>query len=162
MTVAEFKRWYQSFPEILVGDFPMLHNRGELMLYSPDKIDGHFISIERDGTLRLGEFQGNINNIGDAVFMPIFKKKFNSFNEAVTRVVEFTDLELMDSQKRVLQIVEGKVVPNTKPFENFPESNCYECRHPNGGPSHNGSSRCRSFSIASGGHRAHCSCDTCY
>lgn len=28
--------------------------------------------------------------------------------------------------------------------------------------SHNGSPRCRSGSIASGGHRAHCTCDTCF
>lgn len=30
------------------------------------------------------------------------------------------------------------------------------------GPSHNGSRRCESGSIASGGNRAHCSCDTCF
>lgn len=30
------------------------------------------------------------------------------------------------------------------------------------GPSHNGSTRCESFSIASGGHREHCTCDVCF
>lgn len=30
------------------------------------------------------------------------------------------------------------------------------------GPSHNGSPRCESGSIASGGTRAHCTCDTCF
>ena len=30
------------------------------------------------------------------------------------------------------------------------------------GPSHNGSSLCRSGSIASGGNRAHCTCDACF
>jgi hypothetical protein len=30
------------------------------------------------------------------------------------------------------------------------------------GPSHNGSPLCRSGSIASGGTRAHCTCDTCF
>jgi hypothetical protein len=30
------------------------------------------------------------------------------------------------------------------------------------GPSHNGSARCRSGSIASGGSRAHCSCSVCW
>jgi hypothetical protein len=29
-------------------------------------------------------------------------------------------------------------------------------------PSHEGSARCESGSIASGGKRAHCSCDTCF
>lgn len=29
-------------------------------------------------------------------------------------------------------------------------------------PSHEGSKRCQSGSIASGGHRSHCSCDTCF
>lgn len=30
------------------------------------------------------------------------------------------------------------------------------------GPSHSGSPSCESGSLASGGHRAHCSCDTCF
>lgn len=30
------------------------------------------------------------------------------------------------------------------------------------GPSHNGSINCSSGSIASGGRRAHCACDTCF
>ncbi len=30
------------------------------------------------------------------------------------------------------------------------------------GPSHDGSPLCRCGSLASGGHRAHCSCDTCF
>lgn len=30
------------------------------------------------------------------------------------------------------------------------------------GPSHNGSKRCESGSIASGGQNAHCTCDTCF
>jgi hypothetical protein len=30
------------------------------------------------------------------------------------------------------------------------------------GPSHNGSPRCQSGSIASGGTKSHCSCDTCF
>ena len=29
-------------------------------------------------------------------------------------------------------------------------------------PSHQGSPRCQSSSIASGGHRSHCTCDTCW
>ncbi len=29
-------------------------------------------------------------------------------------------------------------------------------------PSHNGSKSCKSGSIASGGFRAHCTCDTCF
>lgn len=29
-------------------------------------------------------------------------------------------------------------------------------------PTHSGSSRCKSGSIASGGNKAHCSCDTCF
>ena len=30
------------------------------------------------------------------------------------------------------------------------------------GPSHAGSARCKSGSIASGGNRSHCTCDTCF
>ncbi len=41
---------------------------------------------------------------------------------------------------------------------------CEEIRteHKGFGPSHNGSPRCESGSIASGGQNAHCSCDTCF
>lgn len=43
----------------------------------------------------------------------------------------------------------------------YDPENCKECSW---GKlvSHNGSPRCRSGSIASGGTRAHCTCDTCY
>jgi len=41
---------------------------------------------------------------------------------------------------------------------------CEECRRIGSGfgPRHNGSRHCESGSIASGGDRAHCTCDTCF
>jgi hypothetical protein len=39
---------------------------------------------------------------------------------------------------------------------------CQEIAKTGFGPSHNGSSRCQSGSIASGGTHAHCACDTCF
>ncbi len=40
---------------------------------------------------------------------------------------------------------------------------CSTCvKYAGQGPSHNGSRNCSSGSIASGGTRAHCSCDCCY
>lgn len=41
---------------------------------------------------------------------------------------------------------------------------CEKCRRFNkfGGPSHDGSAACQSGSIASGGTRAHCSCEACW
>lgn len=45
------------------------------------------------------------------------------------------------------------------------EPECGFCRaHPPGSfaPSHDGSTRCESGSLASGGRRSHCSCDTCF
>ncbi len=47
----------------------------------------------------------------------------------------------------------------------FEEKDCKECRAlliEGFGPSHSGSARCQSGSLASGGHRAHCTCDTCF
>ena len=41
-----------------------------------------------------------------------------------------------------------------------PAKHCDGCRE--GGPSHYGSARCESGSLASGGTRAHCSCDRCF
>jgi len=42
------------------------------------------------------------------------------------------------------------------------KAECPTCKRGGPGPSHEGSPHCRSGSLASGGHRAHCSCDTCY
>ena len=47
-----------------------------------------------------------------------------------------------------------------------PPADCKECQeitnHGGFGPSHNGARSCESGSIASGGNRAHCTCDTCF
>ena len=44
----------------------------------------------------------------------------------------------------------------------FPRTkDCDGCRR-EAGPSHDGSKNCKSGSIASGGTKAHCSCDTCF
>ena len=45
------------------------------------------------------------------------------------------------------------------------KADCGTCRavkEEHFGPSHNGSLRCESGSIASGGTRAHCTCSTCF
>lgn len=47
------------------------------------------------------------------------------------------------------------------------DNGCHYCaeireKHKGFGPSHNGSRSCRSGSIASGGNRSHCTCDTCF
>ena len=39
---------------------------------------------------------------------------------------------------------------------------CPSCTDPGFAPSHNGSPRCESGSIASGGRNAHCACDVCF
>ena len=39
---------------------------------------------------------------------------------------------------------------------------CSTCKREGMKPSHFGSARCESGSIASGGNRAHCTCDTCF
>lgn len=41
-------------------------------------------------------------------------------------------------------------------------ANCTECALPGMKPSHDGSKGCASGSIASGGTRAHCTCDVCF
>lgn len=42
------------------------------------------------------------------------------------------------------------------------DGDCPTCFRGGFAPSHDGSSRCESGSIASGGSRAHCSCDVCF
>jgi hypothetical protein len=39
---------------------------------------------------------------------------------------------------------------------------CRRCRDPTDPTSHMGSASCRSRSLASGGSRSHCTCDTCF
>jgi len=39
---------------------------------------------------------------------------------------------------------------------------CPTCQKQEFGPSHDGSSRCESGSVASGGNKSHCSCDVCF
>jgi hypothetical protein len=61
----------------------------------------------------------------------------------------------------------GYEAPDPERFnaETYPE--CPTCelirtKHGGCGPSHNGSPRCESGSIASGGTRAHCTCSRCF
>jgi hypothetical protein len=58
---------------------------------------------------------------------------------------------------------ESRKVADAKKAEHEKEkSNCQTCKRGGPGPEHDGSPLCRSGSIASGGKKAHCSCDTCY
>jgi hypothetical protein len=63
-------------------------------------------------------------------------------------------------------MVDGRMVPRTaaqiEALRIEHAKDCPRCVKSNGGPDFAGSPRCKSFSIASGGHRDHCSCDTCY
>jgi len=52
--------------------------------------------------------------------------------------------------------------PHVMPLSIAPKV-CRICADPRSfKPSHDGSKRCESGSIASGGNRSHCSCDTCF
>ena len=44
----------------------------------------------------------------------------------------------------------------------FGKKECEGCKEQGMFPSHNGSAMCQSGSIASGGHKAHCTCDVCF
>lgn len=44
----------------------------------------------------------------------------------------------------------------------FGKQECEGCKREGMYPSHNGSSMCKSGSIASGGKKAHCTCDVCF
>ncbi len=63
----------------------------------------------------------------------------------------------MESE-RVRLVGEGaKAQPKARPCKM-----CEAVKAEGLGPSHNGSRSCRSGSIASGGDRAHCTCDACF
>ncbi len=61
-------------------------------------------------------------------------------------------------------VIEPTPEPAPKPRLKYPDCpSCVNYAASDGyGPSHEGSIRCESKSIASGGSRAHCSCDTCW
>lgn len=44
----------------------------------------------------------------------------------------------------------------------YGKQECEGCKREGMYPSHNGSSMCKSGSIASGGNKAHCTCDVCF
>jgi len=44
----------------------------------------------------------------------------------------------------------------------FGKKECEGCKEQGMYPSHNGSAMCQSGSIASGGKKAHCTCDACF
>ena len=47
------------------------------------------------------------------------------------------------------------------PLKDLQRQGCGSCGE-YGAPSHNGSKSCESGSIASGGNKSHCTCDTCF
>ena len=59
-------------------------------------------------------------------------------------------------------VYEEETVDSPPAFRNLAPGQCQSCDTRNGGPSHFGSPRCQSGSLASGGNRSHCSCDGCY
>lgn len=81
-----------------------------------------------------------------------------------SRIKHFNECSLAPPQHErkamVLAIYEqaGVVVPDCigcAPFYDSPEGTAHA-------PSHRGSRRCKSGSLASGGTHAHCTCDTCF
>lgn len=66
-----------------------------------------------------------------------------------------------------LQMIPLEPEPGLAPELEGPTPDCETCRqirevYEGYGPSHDGSSRCRCGSIASGGTKAHCTCRACF
>lgn len=65
-----------------------------------------------------------------------------------------------DYQERVKK-ERATMQPAPYPLPPLKVEDCSSCEHKHG-PSHYGSPRCQSGSLASGGRHSHCSCDTCF
>lgn len=88
MTAEELKYWKSIMDSSInswVKDEIWWHNRKELFLYKGGE-SGIYISITKDGILTGGRYEGAFPHIGDAIFEQLFKKKFNSQEEAVNYV----------------------------------------------------------------------------
>ena len=57
-----------------------LNGRGAL--YYTGGEQGLFMRIEKDGVLRAGTYEGAIPHIGEAAFLVMAEKKFDSYSEA--------------------------------------------------------------------------------
>jgi hypothetical protein len=81
MAVTERSRYRWTEDEIyrLNGRGAMYYTGGE---------DGVYIRIRKDGVLEAGNYEGAIPHIGEAVFMPVVDKRFDSFSEAYKAAME--------------------------------------------------------------------------
>lgn len=82
----------------------------------------------------------------------------NKEKEAKRRAADDVEREKLHAQNREAM----KAQAAKKAEHEKKKANCPTCKHGGPGPDHDGSPFCRSGSIASGGTKAHCSCDTCY
>lgn len=57
--------------------------------------DGLYVRISKDGMVRAGYYEGAYPHIGEAGFMPKFKKQFASENEAVSYVIKSLGMQFL-------------------------------------------------------------------
>ena len=103
------------------------------------------------------------NETMQAIWLQLPKEEAREFSRTIHVYVADLRRQLSDSNRRAMEAQKSKPEPEVDrtPHRDFPQGDCPECRA--GSPvSHNGSAGCRSGSIASGGSKAHCTCDTCF
>ena len=105
--------------------------------------------------LRIALPRLEMTNVGFAGIRPS-SQKFSSF---------FLDKQRFKAYYKNMQTKENPFKEGTEQYQTWESLECNECRSAMTDsmyPSHKGSTWCESGSIASGGHRAHCTCDTCF
>lgn len=88
MTKAEFELWQtETARSTRRWTIDLVHNglNGQWLLAYKGGTDGHFFEVTRDGTVRIGSYEGAIPHIGEAAFKVMHTYKCKDWNDACSR-----------------------------------------------------------------------------
>ena len=114
--------------------------------------------------MNVNKIRADIKKKAEEVARLIVRDKFQ---DAKTLWLEITK-EMMTYEvvmlRDAIRIIEQDLISIKNEEEKVIDfcSSCESEQNSGIGPSHNGSKNCASGSIASGGRKAHCTCDTCF
>lgn len=90
MDMNEYRAWMAETKKSETQwnfDFISWHNKKEILAYTGG-VNGQYVSIEQNGEMQIGTYEGAYPHIGEAIFKRRAHKKYQDFNEALTRAIE--------------------------------------------------------------------------
>ena len=78
---------------------PVHNGQGrDLILFKASATDhtaGLYITLDTDGTASAGRFGGAVPHIGEALFMPMWTKKFDSYSHGLKTILERAGVSML-------------------------------------------------------------------